>query len=377
MSILKVLQVFTIMDRGGAESMIMNYYREIDKTKVQFDFLVHRKKKGAFDDEIIVLGGKIFHLNTINPIFPNDYYKALRGFFQKNTEYTVVHSHLNTFSSFPLKIAREFKIPCRIAHAHIAIDKVTILSLLKGKENIKESIKKIIKLQLKRNVNKYATHYFSCGEKAGQWLFGANSAFKTMNNAIRTDDFTYSSTIANEYKKEFNINEAFVIGHVGRFSSQKNHMFLLQTFAKVVTLIENSYLVLVGDGPDRKKIESEARRLGILDKVLFLGVRADIPQLYQMFDIFVFPSFYEGLPVTLIEAQAAGLMIIASNTITTEVRLTENIKLLSLDDSADLWAKTIVENKKYERKSHKKEIAKGGYDIVSNTLKIQEFYIQF
>src|SRR5690606_35246150 len=141
MSVIRVLQVFTVMNRGGAESMIMNYYRNINRDKVQFDFLVHRKEKAAFDDEIESLGGKIFKIDPINPLFPGKYFKQLRNFFKEHSEYSIVHSHLNTFSSFPLKIAAEFNIPYRIAHAHIAIDNINIKTLSKG--NFKEAIKKI------------------------------------------------------------------------------------------------------------------------------------------------------------------------------------------------------------------------------------------
>ena len=134
MAAIRVLQVFTIMNRGGAESMIMNYYRNINRDKIQFDFLVHRKEKGSFDDEINSLGGRIYNLNPINPIFPNLYYKELRTFFKHHQEFNVIHSHLNTFSCFPLKIAAEFNIPCRIAHAHIAIADIKLNDLLHNKE---------------------------------------------------------------------------------------------------------------------------------------------------------------------------------------------------------------------------------------------------
>ena len=152
MALIRILQVFTIMNRGGAESMIMNYYRKLDRNKFQFDFLVHRQEKAAFDDEIESLGGKIYRFSPISPFFPKKYYNELRRFFKAHPEYSIIHSHLNTFSCFPLKIAREFNIPCRIAHAHIAIDKVNLTSFLSQKESPKETLKKLIKLQLKKRV---------------------------------------------------------------------------------------------------------------------------------------------------------------------------------------------------------------------------------
>ncbi len=377
MAPIRVLQVFTIMNRGGAESMIMNYYRQIDRDKVQFDFLVHRKEKAAFDDEIHALGGKIYRLDPISPFFPGKYYDSLRNFFNEHKDYAIIHSHLNTFSSFPLKIAKEFNIPCRIAHAHIAIDDVNISSL--SKEGIKETLKKLVKLRLKRRVKNHTTHLFSCGEKAGKWLFGERSSFEMMNNAIDTKQFEYNSTTSTTYKKELSISEnTLVLGHVGRFASQKNHSFLIDVFASVLKQKENCVLILVGDGPLKEEIERKAKNLGIQNKVKFLGVRAEIPQLLQMFDIFVFPSFYEGLPVTLIEAQAAGIKVLASDTITTEVHLTKDIEFISINkpEDADVWATKIQKTDISKKGQNTDKIIKANYDIVSNTEMMQNFYLK-
>ncbi|MBQ4819562.1 glycosyltransferase family 1 protein [Aquimarina sp. MMG016] len=374
MGAIRVLQVFTIMNRGGAESMIMNYYRQIDRDKIQFDFLVHRKEKAAFDDEIENLGGKIYRMDPINPLFPGKYYGELRAFFKKHNEYAIVHSHLNTFSCFPLKIAKEFNIPCRIAHAHIAIDDVGISSLFSQKESVKETFKKLIKLQLKKKVKKDASHLFSCGEKAGNWLFGEKASFTMMNNAIDTRKFKYNESVSEVYKDRFELKDQLIIGHVGRFASQKNHSFLIQIFAALLREKQDCALVMVGDGPLRKNMENEVKTLGIEDKVHFLGVRADIPELFQMFDMFVFPSFYEGLPVTLIEAQAAGVKILASDTITSEVHLTDDIEFLSIEQPAELWAKKIQEIDASKKGDNTHKIVKGNYDIVSNTKMIEEFY---
>ncbi|WP_299436925.1 glycosyltransferase family 1 protein [uncultured Aquimarina sp.] len=374
MAAIRVLQVFTILNRGGAESMIMNYYRKIDRNKVQFDFLVHRKEKAAFDEEIESLGGKIYRFDPINPLFPGDYYNKLRSFFKEHNEYSIIHSHLNTFSCFPLKIAKEFNIPCRIAHAHIAIDDVSFTSLFSQKERVKETFKKLIKLQLKKKVKKDATHLFSCGDKAGKWLFGDKTLFTTMNNAIDTEKFAYNASVAKQYKEELNVKDRLVIGHVGRFASQKNHSFLLKIFSEILKEKSDCDLVLIGDGPLKKVMEKEAQNLAIDSSVHFLGVRADVPELFQMFDVFVFPSFYEGLPVTLIEAQAAGIKVFASDSITNEVSLTDDIEFLSIDKPAEYWAKKILEIDATKKNDNTKKIVKGNYDIVSNTQKIQEFY---
>ncbi|MCK8520578.1 glycosyltransferase family 1 protein [Aquimarina sp. D1M17] len=376
MGAVRILQVFTIMNRGGAESMIMNYYRKIDKDKVQFDFLVHRKEKAAFDEEIESLGGKIYRFDPINPLSPGAYYEKLRSFFKEHSEYKVVHSHLNTFSCFPLKIAEEFNIPCRIAHAHIAIEKVKLTDLLPGNEGPKETIKKVIKLWLKQRVLKHATHSFSCGEKAGKWLFGSDRDFTIMNNAIDANAFRPDNQVREEYQKKFAIEQKLVLGHVGRFTSQKNHSFLLKIFSEVLKSKENSELILIGDGPLRVKLVAEAKELGIDNHVQFLGVRTDIPQLYQMLDVFVFPSFYEGLPVTLIEAQSAGLKVFASDRITKEVDLTDDIEFLSINESPKFWADTILEKHIGDKSDNFEVIKEKKYDIQKNTEIFQDFYLK-
>ncbi len=376
MAIIRILQVFTVMDRGGSESMIMNYYRNIDRNKIQFDFLVHRKKDAAFDEEIRNLGGKIYRMDAINPLFPHKYYKKLRVFFDEHPEYKIVHSHLNAFSSFPLKIAKEFNIPCRIAHAHIAIDNVSLKTILMYNESIKETAKKALKNQLKKRIHKDATHFFSCGEKAGKWLFGKKKPFLTMNNAIDSKKFSYNELVSIEYKKEFALENELVIGHVGRFTNQKNHTFLLQIFASLLKKKPNSTLVLIGGGPLKQKIKQEANHLGISHKVMFLGVRTDIPKLFQMLDVFVFPSFYEGLPVTLIEAQAAGVKIFASNAITEEVCLTDDIVFLSISNSADYWSEKILKIPSFKKNDNVEQIVRGEYDIVKNSIEIEKFYFK-
>lgn len=375
MAIIKILQVFTIMNRGGAESMIMNYYRNIDRDKIQFDFLVHRKGKAAFDDEIESLGGKIYRMDPINPFFPREYYNRLRAFFKEHTEYTIVHSHLNTFSCFPLKIAKEFKIPCRITHAHTAFENIKLRNFIPSKENLSETVKKLIKFRLRKKVSTYATHRFSCGDKAGQWLFGKNNDFYTMNNAIDTKMFVYNQDIDKKYRKELNLEDKIVIGHVGRLNNAKNHSYLLRIFANVLEERSDCILVLVGVGELQQSIEQEIDDLGIQDRVKMLGLRSDISELLQMMDVFVFPSFYEGLPVTLIEAQAAGLKILASDTITQEVKLTDDIEFISIKKPTSFWVNKIFSALSYEKQDNSDKISEAGYDIVSNTEKIQSFYL--
>ena len=376
MAELRILQVFTSMNRGGSESMIMNYYRKIDKNKIQFDFLVHRNEKADFDNEILSLGGNIYRFDPISPFFPKKYYNKLRVFFKEHPEYSIIHAHLNTFSCFPLKIAKEFNIKCRIAHAHIAMEDFRLKDIISSKESLKEVLKTIVKLQLRKYIHKYTTHKFACGQKAGHWLFGYKSEFRIMNNAILSEHFNFNQQISENYKKNFNLFNELIIGHVGRFSSQKNHTFLLKVFNELLKKQKNCKLVLIGVGPLMSVIKNEAIKLDIIDKIEFLGLREDIPQLLQMMDFFVFPSFYEGLPVTLIEAQAAGVKIIASDTITKEVSITKDIEYLSINLSPKLWAEKIIKNYPYKKRNNHKDIVENKYDIVESSSKIQEFYLK-
>lgn len=376
MAAIRVLHVFAIMNRGGAESMIMNYYRNIDRSKVQFDFLVHRKQKAAFDEEIQSLGGKIYKFDPINPLTPKKYYDELRLFFENHQGYSVIHSHINTFSSFPLKIAKEFNIPCRIAHSHNALQKIKIQDFFKSIHDCKEVFKKIIKLKAKRNINDSLTHKFSCGDKAGKWLFGENSSFQIMNNAVDAKAFSFNEVTRNEYKIKFRLENEFVLGHVGSLTLQKNHSYLLKVFALVLKSKPNSTLLIIGDGPLRNKLEKEAEALLIHNKVQFLGIREDIVQLCQLIDVFVFPSLFEGLPVTLIEAQSAGLKIIASDNITKEVLLTDDIEFLPIDENPKLWATKVLQRVGNNRINNFNVIKNKGYDINNNVEKIQNFYLE-
>lgn len=370
-SIPRILQVFTVLDRGGAETMIMNYYRQIDRSKLQFDFLVHREEKGAYEDEIESLGGKIYRMPQINPLFPHKYYKELDKFLKVNN-YKVIHSHINTFSRYPLKAAFQNGIKGRLVHAHTTTNPINVKMVLNKPF---EAFKIIYKNFQKINIAKYATHKFSCGEKAGNWLYGKNSDFRIISNAIDTMKYSYNYEISENLKKEFDLENCLVLGHIGNFSYAKNYPFILSVFKSLKTIKSNSKLVLIGNGKLRKEIEALAIELGIYNDILFLGVRSDVFEVLQMIDVFIFPSHYEGLPVTLVEAQAAGLKIFASDTITDEVALTDDITFLSLDKSPEFWAEQILKSYPYERKDNSEIIKVKGYDIVDSAKKLQDFYL--
>lgn len=357
---IRVLQVVTYMGRGGLETMLMNYYRHIDHSKVQFDFLTHRDFEADYDKEILSLGGQIFHLSKLNPI-SSSYKNELDEFFNSHQEYRVVHSHLDCMSGIPLKEARKCHIPYRIAHAHSS--------------NQTKDIKYPLKLIFKRNITKNANYLFACGEQAGKWMFNTDN-FKVLNNAIDAKAYSFNSIFRKSIRKEFYIpNDSFVIGHVGRFMNPKNHTFIIDIFNQFHKDHPNSYLMLVGEGELKTSIQDKVRTLGLEDYVIFTGLRSDVNELLQAMDVFLFPSLYEGLPVSIIEAQAAGLPCLISDKVPIECKKTDLVYQLSLEDSFNTWADKILELSHITRRDTYEEIKQSGFDIVENAKWLENFYI--
>lgn len=358
---IRVLQVATYMGRGGLESMIMNYYRHIDREKVQFDFLVHRQERAAFDDEIESLGGRIYRLPRLVP-WSKSYLSALNRFFAEHPEYKVVHVHQDCLSSVILKVAAQHNVPVRVAHGHSA--------------NQDKNLKYPIKLWYKRFIPKYATNLFACGKDAGDWMFGGAS-YQIINNAIDVAAYTYDPTKRQEMRRQLRLKDELTIGHVGRFNQPKNHPFLLDIFAALLRREPNAVLLLVGDGEDMPKIQVKAQTLGIAENVRFLGIRSDVADLMQTMDVFVFPSLYEGLPVTMVEAQAAGLPCIISDKVPPECIITEGlVDILPLSAGAETWSEKLLEKRDTPRTDRRAEIAAHGFDVTAEAVKLQEFYLE-
>lgn len=358
---IRVLQVVTNMDRGGLESMLMNYYRHIDREKIQFDFLVHRQERAAFDDEIEALGGRIYRLPRLVP-WSKSYLSALNRFFDEHTGYKVVHVHQDCLSSVILKAAKQHDVPVRIAHSHSA--------------NQDKNLKYPIKLWYKRSIPEYATNLFACGKDAGDWMFGGAS-YQIINNAIDVAAYTYDPTKRQEMRRQLGLENELTIGHVGRFSQPKNHPFLLDIFTSLLKKEPDAVLLLVGGGADMPKIQAKAQELGIAERVRFLGVRSDVADLMQAMDVFVFPSLYEGLPVTMVEAQASGLPCIISDKVPPECILTEGlVDIMTLSASPEAWAEKILAKRAIPRTDRRAEIAAHGFDITTEAVKLQEFYLK-
>ena len=305
---------------NGVESVIMNYYRHLDHSKVQFDFICDEDSTRVPYDEIKKLGGRVF----LVPKYQNlpKYLKALEKLFKEN-QYRIVHANLSTLSVFPLYVAKKVGVPIRIAHSH-------------STSNPKEWKRNLIKNILRPFSMRYATDYFACSEVAGRYLFG-NKAFdqgevKIIHNAIDVEKFKFDKVARKKLRKEFGIKDStIVIGHVGRFVQQKNHTFLVDVFKEYHKKNPDSKLLLVGSGPLEDKIKKKVEKLGLKDSVLFLGQRDDINRLYSAMDVFCLPSLYEGLPVVGVEAQAAGLPCVFSDKITNDTVITKDTTLSKLE----------------------------------------------
>lgn len=358
---IRVLHIVTYMGRGGLETMIMNYYRYIDRKKIQFDFLVHRDFEADYDAEIESLGGKIYRLPQLNPI-SDKYLKALDHFFEEHTEYPIVHCHLDCMAGIPLKYAKKHNVLVRIAHAHSS-------SQTKDK-------KYLLKLYYKQKIRKYASHLLACADAAGKWMFQTND-FTVLNNAIDTSKYKYNEETNMQIRGKWNVpKDAIVVGHVGRFAPPKNHMFLISVFAEIVKRNEKAILLLVGDGELRSNAEEQVKMLGLEKQVIFAGQCSNVDELLQCMNVFVFPSIYEGLPVSLVEAQAAGLPCLISDKVPIECKKTDLVKQIGLQESKETWADEILKAAMCSKKDTSKEIIESGFDIVENAKWLENFYIK-
>ena len=363
---IRVAQVMGKWVGGGVEAVVMNYYRFIDKNKIQFDFICDEDSTDIPYHEIEEMGGRVILIPPYQRIFK--YQKELRKIF-RNNNYKIVHSHINTLSIFPLLAAKKVGVPIRIAHSHSTTNK-------------KEWKKNILKQVLRPFSRLFATNYFCCSELAGRWLFG-NKLYNQnkvylLNNAIDLDKFKYDEKIRKQIRSELNIDDdTLVIGHIGRFVKQKNHEFLIDIYSEIYKRNNNSLLLLVGQGPDRDKIEDKVKDLGLSNNIKFLGQRGDANRLYQAFDVFLLPSLYEGLPVVGVEAQASGLLCILSSAMTKETKVLDITTFVDLSNTKEEWANILLDKyNKYTRVDTKNEISNNGFNIRLEANKLENKYLE-
>lgn len=358
----RVLQVVNHMGIGGIQAFIMNVYRVIDKEKYQFDFLVNRHVPNSYEEEIAQMGGRIF----VTPARNKGLWKnklELEHFFASHKEYCAIHMHESSLSYIePLIVAKKIGFNNLIIHSHST-----------GVNN--SLIHKALHRYNQTRIQKYADWYIACGELAKDWMYGKSKIYDNsiiITNGIDIDKYSFDKTVRQRLRNELDLEENFVIGHIGRFSNVKNHLFLLKIFLEVLKKKTDVKLVLVGDGELKESIKNKASEMGILDNVLFLGARNDVHCLVQAMDCFVMPSFYEGFPVTVIEAEASGLPVVMSDTITKEVLLKDNVKMCSLQSDPKIWADTIIGNQ--ERIVDNTGLIQSGLSIQNTVQKLEKIY---
>lgn len=369
-----VLHVVGNMGIGGIETLIMNIYRNIDRTKVQFDFLIHNPTEGEYADEIKRMGGKIYQMPVLRDK-PHTYYwryfeykRALKKFFRVHSEIRIVHGHMTNTASIYMPIAKKYgNVNCCIAHSHQSI-------ATKGFSGVVTNI-------LQRNLWKTATDLFSCSEKASHWIYPENvirrNEVKIIHNGIDIEKYRYSIERFKEERIKLGIDEStLVLGNVSRFNSVKNHSFMIDILEECIRFNSNTVLMLVGDGVLLDSIKKKVKQNGLEKNVYFMGLRSDVADIIQSFDVFILPSISEGLPVCAIEAQAAGLPIVASTGVTSETDITGNVTFLSLDHPSSEWAKKVIDiNSSYKRIDTTEQVRKAGYDIKQTAQWLQDFYL--
>lgn len=367
----RVLQIMGGLKRGGLETFAMNMYRSIDRSEIQFDFLLTQVVGGDYEEEAKSMGANIYHLPARNKGY-KAYHKALDDFFREHHDYIAIHEHISSLTSIePAYYAKKYGIPVRIFHSHSS--------------SIQKSLRlhwvhTILHYLNKPKVHSYATHYLGCSDKALDWIYkytGVRSKALMINNGIDCEQYAFNKIVRAEVRKEFGIDaDDFVIGHVGRFIPLKNQGFLVDIVEELHETILNAKLLLVGEGDTMEEIKAKVANKGLDKSVIFTGVRSDVANLMQAMDVFAMPSWFEGLPVSLVEAQAAGLPVVASETISHNSDLTGTILFKSIKDSAEDWSKCIMEWKRtIGRPDNIEKLKKAGFDSKTTVKQLINIYI--
>lgn len=358
----EILRVLVIMPAlnicGGMESFIMNYFRNIDRNKIIFDFITHDISDNSYEKEIIELGGQIYKL----PPFSFGTLKNIRSLYKEiliKNKYKIVHCNMANAAFIYLKIAEDLKVPVRILHSHQD----------KAADTFSHVLRNIPLIVLGK---KYANVNLACSKQAGDYLF-KDKKYYIVNNAIDYDKYKYNEEIRSKVRKELKLENSFVIGNTGRLCLQKNQSFLIEVFSAIVNIKNNAVLMIVGEGEKHAELRELTESKGISDKVLFLGSRNDIDELLQAMDVFVFPSIYEGLGISLLEAQAASLKAFCSDTIPKAANISNELIYISLEKSYEEWAKIILTNSDKILRSTDLSLNKD-YDIKSEAIKLSELY---
>lgn len=360
---IRVLQVMASLDRGGAEAVVMDWLRRIDRERVVFDFVVNDDKEMYdFEGEAAALGCNVIRAPRFKVRNAFTYALWWRRRLLRHPEWQIVHAH-HTVPAFIYLALASAMGKVTIAHSHIA-----------GRDR---SLAGMTRVTLRWPLRHVAQVRLACSRLAGDWMFGGRVATRVIHNGVELDRFAFDPDERRRLRQELGLMDAFVIGHVGRFSRQKNHVRILRIFAEALAREPKARLLLVGDGGLRPQIEQDISSLGLEDHVILAGVRDDIPRLLSAMDVLLFPSHYEGLPVTVVEAQASGLPCVVSDTVTDEIALTDLVRFVSLDEPDEAWADTVLQMAAIPwRRSRIDELRDAGYDSAQVAQEIQDLYLE-
>lgn len=361
-----------VFHKGGTEAVVLNILKFIDKSMFEIEFLVHGdvNKNNEIHDQILKQGVKIHFVTPRNVSYIKNIADVKRVL--QNNDYSIVHSHMDAAGYFVLKEAKKQNIQVLIAHSHNSgVD-------ISG-NNLKQFLHKMVLDYSKYKLRKIADYYVSCSDLAGRWLFGEDicnsDSYMMFRNAIDVDFHKFNKSAREEYRNKLQFTGKYIVGHIGRFEEQKNHTFLLDIFEEILKLKPNSELMLVGEGSLLNDIKAKVYKQGIEDKVMFMGSRNDINELMSTMDIMLFPSLYEGLPVTLVEAQANGLKVVSSDNISKDTVLTNDIMLISTNRSPDEWAKYVIDFTSDEMHSDNVALLQEkGFDMSTNVKNLETIY---
>jgi glycosyltransferase involved in cell wall biosynthesis len=361
MNKIRVLQFIPGFKYGGIETITYNLCKYIDKEKVQIDLIIETKEKLDLLEEYKKLGCNIYRIEKFNILNIYNYYKQLNTFFIGN-KYDIIHAYNITRTPILFLVAKKFGIKNRVFHARTNLTST----------NFFRRIIYRIFIILGKNL---ATKRMACSEVAGNYFFG-NTKVIVVKNGIESNKFIYNQTTRMEIREKYNLSNNFIIGHVGRYCDAKNHTFIIDVFKSVSEKRNDAYLMLVGDGPLLTSIKNKVEKLGLTDKVIFVGAKDDVYKYYQAMDILVFPSIYEGFGNVVVEAQASGLRVLASTNVPKSVKVTDLVDFLPLNNSNQEWARELIDKgEKYERRNTHEEIVKSGYDIIKNAAFMENYYI--
>lgn len=344
---IRILQIIGSLEQAGAENFLMNLYRSIDRTKVQFDFAIYNTpSENSFYEEVLQMGAKVFFLPSKSENFIKNMRTIREIVMENNYQYVWRHTD-GCFGGVDLLAAKWGRASKLILHSHSTNNK---------------GIEHVLHLIFKPIVNKHVTHRFACGELAGKWMFGKKK-FVIIRNGINADKFEFDERVRTKYRKEYRLIDKVVVGHIGRFHEVKNHKFIIELFRDFLQEVPNAMLVLIGDGILKEQIEGLTVQYNLKEKVLFLNTRTDIAQLLAMMDIFLLPSLYEGFPVTLIEAQATGVPCVVSSIISKETNICGKVHYLDLDKPTIEWIRIMKREVGQRYLQEAKLVRKLGYDI--------------